>query len=443
MSFKNILIEKIVLSLSDILTGQSVGSKLFFLQKSQFWSKDQLEAYQNNKLHALIKHAFSSVPYYRDLMNRLGLKPNDIRQISDLKKLPILTKSVIQSEGVERFTSEKISAKYILPQSSSGSTGEPLFYNTTKEAYSMNIAANLRGWYWMGYRLGNRFIKLSQNPRNSRIKQLQDVFSNSNYLTISPLTDQNFDKILQEIEEYRPSVIRCYPDPLLMLARHKFKTQKFNYKPTAIATTGNTLFPEVRKEIEEIFGCKIFDSYNCEGNAMVFECPTHTGYHSAMEYGISEIINDHGTIISSGIGRLVSTDLWNLSHPFIRYDTQDLVEIDSEQCPCGRSHIKFKRILGRNNDIIETPLNRFIVHNFTIFFSRKDFPTFGTIDKFQVRKVKDKIIFYLVANQRFTSLIEKFIIEYWEKESGLNVEIKLVEHISLTKTGKHKFVINE
>jgi len=157
MSFKNIISEKVILPLSDLILGQSVSKHLKFLMKSQWWTKDQLEDFQNKRLRMLVNHAYSTVPYYTDMFNKLGLKPEDIETKHDLKKLPILTKAIIKKEGINRFTSTQYPKKQIRSSSSSGSTGEPLFYLTTKEAYSVNIAANLRGWYWTGYRLGAVF----------------------------------------------------------------------------------------------------------------------------------------------------------------------------------------------------------------------------------------------------------------------------------------------
>lgn len=443
MPLNQLFVKKLHLSLSDIITGNSVKRKLMFLLESDKFSKEQIADFQNKRLQLLLKHAYEAVPYYHDLMNQKGLRPQDIHGIQDMHKLPVLSKSIIKKEGLERFSSKHFPLSKTMKQSSSGSTGEPLYYITTKEAYSMNLAANLRGWHWMGYRLGDKYIKLSQNPRKSPLKRLQDFFSNNLYLATNPLVDNNFDFILHQVEKFKPKIIRCYPDPLLMLARYKRERNNFTYTPNAITTTGNTLFPETRKEIEDAFGCKIFDSYSCEGNSTVFECPTHSGYHSAEEYGISEVIDQEGNPITHGIGKLISTDLWNLAHPFIRYDTQDFVEIDSEPCACGRSHLKIKRIIGRDNDIIETVKNRFIVHNFTIFFSRPDLPIFGKIEKFQVRKLEHSVVFNLVVNDAYNSEAENFLINYWGEEMGMKIEVSLKKDIELTSSGKHKFIINE
>jgi len=112
-------------------------------------------------------------------MNENGLKPQVIYGIQDLHKIPLLGKSNVNKEGLNRFTSKGFPATKTMKQSCIGSTGEPLFYTATKEAYSMNIAANLLGWYWMGYRLADKYIKLSQNPRKSRLILLQYFVSNN------------------------------------------------------------------------------------------------------------------------------------------------------------------------------------------------------------------------------------------------------------------------
>jgi len=270
----------------------------------------------------------------------------------------------------------------------------------------------------MNYRLGDKYAKLSQNSRKNLIKRLQDKMSCSLYLATNPLTDSNFEFILKEIEQYKPKVIRCYPDPLLFLARYKQSHPEFSYQPQSITTTGNTLHPETRAEIENSFGCKIFDSYSCEGNSTVFECPTHSCYHSTEEYGISEIVNKNEERISNGVGRLISTDLWNLAHPFIRYDTQDSVEIDDTKCACGRSLMRINSILGRDNDVlVASNGQKYIVHNFTGFF-QIDIPQINrSVEQFQVVKKKDgSVLFRLVINHKFNEFVAEYIRSYWEKE---------------------------
>ena len=443
MKYSNWLSKNIYLPISDIVTGQSIYKKLHFLEKSQWWSRKEIDEYQNEKLRKLIKHSVTSVPYYKDLFEKNNLSIEDIKTKEDLYKIPILTKEEIKKQGIDRFISTNYPKNKIVSESSSGSTGEPLFYKTTKEAYSLNIAANLRGWQWTGFKLGDRYIKLSQNSRNNPLKKLQDKISNNLYLATNPLIDSNFEFLLKEIENYKPRIIRCYPDPLLFLARYKKQHPEYKYQPKAITTTGNTLYVETRKEIEDAFGCKIFDSYNCESNSNVFECETHNGYHSAEEYGISEILDENNKPIHSGIGRLISTDLYNYAHPFIRYETQDQVELLKERCSCGRELLSLKRILGRASDVLETTNGKYIVHDFTIFFSLQNSPLKKSVESFQVIGCENKVVLNLVVNNRFNSVISDYIKNYWMVKFNEIVDVNVVKDIPLTKSGKRKFIINE
>lgn len=445
MSYYNYLSEKAILPLSDLVLGMKISSSLAFLQESQYWSRNELSAHQFIRLKELINHAHSFVPYYKNLFLKLNIRPEDFRSLSDLQKLPILTKATIKQEGIEKFASTVIKNNKRILNSSSGSTGEPLFYYNTREAYSMNLASSIRGWYWMGYRFGDRFIKLSQNIRETTVKKIQDKITRNLYLAVNPLTNSNFDHILNEIDHYKPGFIRCYPDPLLFLARYKKNHPEFTHTPISIATTGNTLYPETRREIEDAFGCKVFDAYNCEGNSTVFECPNHTCYHSSEEYGISEILDEENNPVSSGTGRLITTDLWNLAHPFIRYDTQDLVETDDIPCKCGRSLLKINKILGRDNEILIMENGRkFIVHNFTGFF-QSDSPNINrSVDQFQVVKRRDDtVLIRIIVNARYNNQVKDYILKYWEAEFKTKVIVEKVEQIPLTVVGKRKFILNE
>lgn len=445
MHLRNIFAEKIALPLSDLLLGQSIYKNLKFLEISQWWTREQIDDYQNMRLRKLVEYSVASIPYYKDVFHKLKLNPKDIQTKRDLYKIPILTKAEIKKQGIEKFLSTNYPKSKMILASSSGSTGEPLFYKTTKEAYSFNIAASLRGWLWMGFKIGDKYIKLSQNPRNSRVKQFQDRISGNLYLATNPLIDSNFNLILNEIERYKPKIIRCYPDPLLFLARYKNNHPEFTYQPLAITTTGNTLHPEARAEIENAFGCKIFDAYSCEGNSNVFECSTHKGYHSTEEYGISEILDDNGKPVKDGVGRLISTDLFNYAHPFIRYETQDQVEVNPDLCTCGRNLLRYNRILGRSNDVIISSIGqKFIVHNFTGFFQTDYKQLKKSVEHFQVVKLKnEEVVFNLVVNDNFDKSVESFIVEFWQEQMKYPIRINIVTEIPLTKSGKRKFIINE
>ena len=438
--------ENMILPVSDFLTGQSIRRKLTFLMQSKHWTRQQLDEFQNQRLRALIEHAFSSVPYYLDYAREHHLNATDIQTKDDLYKLPVVNKEIMRHEGIERFTSITFPIAKRILMSSSGSTGQPFVHYITKDDYSMDIAANLRGWYDMGWRLGDRYVKISQNPRSSFLKKLQDAITFNKYMATADLSDRHLYEMMQEIERYRPVVIRSYPDPLYIMAQYRLAHTEFKYQPLAITTTGNTLHNHIRKTIEQAFSCPVFDSYASEGNAVCFECTTHQGYHIAEEYGITEVLDDNGNPVINGQGRVVTTDLWNYAHPFIRYDVQDRVEVTDEPCGCGKAHRRVLRILGRDNEILTAPNGkRFIVHHFTVFFEPTVTPELqDSIDQFQIIQHKDgTATFLLVVNQRYTAAVGQFVEHYWEKEFGAKVKIEVVERIPMMQNNKRRFIIIE
>lgn len=444
---KHFIQEWIILPLSDLITGQQIRKYLTFMLKSQCWTREQIDAFQNERLRQLIAYAYENVPYYHDVMVERNLKPEDIQTKADLVKLPIISKEVMRKEGIERFTSTAMPKKDLIKHSSSGSTGQPFEYYSTNLNYSVNLAANLRGWYNFGWRLGDKYVKISQNPRKSKIKRLQDWITGNLYVATADLSDKHMHEIMQQIEEYKPVVIRSYPDPLYIMAQYRLAHKdEFTYCPKAITTTGNILHPHIRKTIEEAFGCKIFDSYSSEGNANEFECPTHHCYHVSEEYGITEIVDDNGNPINEGVGRVVSTDLWNYAHPFIRYDVQDRVEIETTPCACGRAHMRIRKIWGRDNELLVAPSGRrYVVHHFTVFFESTVTPELkDSVDQFQFVQHKDgSTTLNIVVNEKYDDGVGVFLKKYWEKEFGAPVEVQVVDRIRLMGNNKRRFIIIE
>lgn len=444
MSLINTLSKHVLLSISDFITGQSIYKCLLFLEKSQYWTRAQMDAYQNKKLSELILHSYNNVPFYRDLMKKRGLTPYDFKSKDDLSKLPIITKDDLRQAKTKHLATNLKVSSYLL-HSSSGSTGEPFQYYISKNAESFNKAASIRAWYWNGYRLGDRYVKISMNARYSKIKKIQDLANRCKYLSSTQLSPANFKEMAEKILAYDPKFIRGYPVPLEFLSE-VIATKLGGYKGKSllgINSTGSTLHEDTRKKIEDTLKVKIFDSYSCEGGANFTECPQCGAYHPSEEYAISEFIEDAYTASDPDHPvRHITTDLVNYASPFIRYDSQDYVVVkDSSQCcQCSRPYIQVKKIKGRDSDILITPSGKFlIVENFVAYFEY-----IGEVDLIQVVQNKtDQIDINLVVNSAFNVSIHNKIREYWEHYIGNDVclRVNVVDEIKLTPTGKRRTVI--
>jgi phenylacetate-CoA ligase len=157
-----------------------------------------------------------------------------------------------------------------------------------------------------------------------------------------------------------------------------------------------------------------------------------------MEYAVTEILDGSGS--PSVLGRHVTTDLWNFAMPFIRYDTQDIIEKSEKPLESEIRMDSFKEIKGRNSDILITPSGKYlIVHTFTIFFEY-----FSEIEQFQViQDLPDRVRVLLVANNNFTGQTGKKILSGLEDLIGNDVKINLeiVKNIPLLASGKRKFIV--
>lgn len=443
MSLRNLITEKLILPVADVAVGHNISKQLSFLKKSQWWSFNDLREYQNEQLRMLIRHAYENVPYYKEVMIDAKLMPNDIKSVDDLYKMPILTKEKFKENFPHKLTAQNLDKSKYFFAFTSGSTGKPIRLSITQKAYGFNMACNLRGWYWMGFRLGDKIIKISQNKRKSAIKIWQDKV-NHTLLFPQTYTKESFYQFIKELEKYKPKFLRSYPDPLLFISSMT-KNENIDLPETlkGINTTGNILFDNVRQLAENQFKTKITDSYSCEGNPNLFECNTHECYHSSMEYGIIEVLDKDGKEVGPGEqGRLYSTDLQNFASPFIRYDTQDVLEKSKNECSCGRKLIPINRIIGRDNDILRSIDGQYMIgQTFTTYFKY-----IHSITQFQIyQKKEDEFEFRFVTTDEYNDKLHEEILDHWQEKIGSNstIEIRILDEIPLLVSGKRRFLIRD
>ena len=424
--------EHIILPISDLVKGERVHSYMRFLHQTETWDETQIKNYQDEKVRDLVEYLAMEVPYYQEWFFKNRVNPQEIQSVADLHRLPIVNKALMRSEGIERFTACGFPEKNRMASRSSGSTGEPFSFYVSKEAYSVNMAAKLRTWYQAGYRLGDRYMKIANGARHGRLKNMQDRMNRCIYVPFYSINDDTLKGVLDQIEKQKPSIIRSYPIPLYLLAQYRNSHSGYRFNPRHVMTTGSTLPLEYRKEIEKAFGSDVIDSYSCEGTPNTYETPAHDGYHVTQVYGIIEVLDEQDQPVTNGVGRVVSTDFWNLAHPFVRYDTQDLVEVNEG---------KIMRIMGRQSDaLIHANGELFTVHNFSRFFLHE----INAVDAYQVVRHKDgSITFNLQINDKYSSKVERNIIDYWNQLLNVPVKVMIVDEIPLMRNNKRLTIIEE
>jgi len=420
------------------------------LNRTQWRSFFDIEQFQNKRLQQLLVHAYENVPYYHKIFKTVGLKPTDIKNVNDLKKLPILTKDIIR-KNLPDLIPTNYQKNRLIPTATGGSTGEPMKFYVDVNWQAWNMAAAYRQWSWAGYNLGDKLIYLWSSPHDISFQaelknKFFNIFHRTLYLDAVQLNEKIMDDYIKIIRDYKPKIINSYASAIYILAQYMDKKGIKDIEPKAILTSCEMLFPYQRKIIERTFGCNVYDYYS--GRDTTFqagECTEHTGYHMAIENAVVELLKNNEPVSCGEIGKIVITDLGNYAMPFIRYEIGDLGQLSDEKCPCGRNLPLLKEISGRVRDIVITTKGKYITGFFfgLLFYDEKG-NTKG-IKQYQfIQKTKDYAILKIVKGEDFSQKELNKIIEKINEQCGdMRIEIEFVDLILPTKSGKYQSTISE
>jgi len=395
----------------------------------------------------LLEHAYDNVPYYHQVFRELGLKPEDIKTTTDLLKLPLLTKEDIRN-NIDKLVAKNYSRQKLIPDSTGGSTGEPMKFFVDKTALSWSMAAAYREWSWAGYNIGDKMVYLWGAPqdlsRQTELKtRLVDLIRRRKMLDAFNMTEKTLDEYVKILRRFKPKVINAYASAIYLMAQYIEKRGIDDIRPKAILTSCEMLFDYQRKTIERAFGCEVFDYYSGRDTTLqAGECPEHSGYHLAVETGIVEFIKRNERVAPGELGKIVITDLCNYAMPFIRYEIGDLGVPSDEICSCGRGLPLMKSIEGRTTDILRRSDGGYISSpGLTVVV--KDFKNIRQIQIIQ--KTKEHVILKVVKGKKYTDEDSELLKAVMKRYLGdeMNIEISFVKSIPLTRSGKYRFTISE
>lgn len=437
--------------LQDFVKKTNIRKAYKQLLISQYWDTVKVENYKTAKLKELVNYAYNNVPYYTDLLNSIRLKPSDIIELRDIKKIPILTKEAI-IKNQHKLVSKNLNPKLIKKGKTGGTTGVPLTYY--KDIYDRSITwGSYYRWYeWMGIRKSDKILTLwgsISNDNNSFFYNVRNyiIESLSNGKTIDSykLTESNINELYDSYINFNPSLLKGYVSSLEILAIYMRQNNlSVNSKLKAISTTAEVLTPNTRTLLSETFNVPIYDQYGCgEISSIAYECAFHTGLHVTEEHVIVESLNEQGQDVFNETGKLIITSLDNFVMPFIRYENGDMGILSNEKCGCGVNSSMIKSIAGRSVDLIFLKDGRKVRGGyFTSILSKLGITT-DVVSRFQISQFDDKSVDFLLESDKIVdaSLIKK-LNELLKKDIE-NVSIRIVSHIANESNGKFKYIRNE
>jgi len=329
----------------------------YYQKEIETASRDEILRIQNEKIRKQVKHVYENVPYYRNLMEEKGLTPEDIQGVDDIKKLPFLSKADLRDAypygllGVDLKDCVRI-------QSTSGTTGKRVvaFYtqrdvdlweeccaraivaaggnedDVVQVAYGYGLFTGGAGLHGGSHKVGCLTLPMSSGNTERQIQFMMDL--DATILCCTPSYAAFIGESLAE-RGYKPE-------------HNKLKAGIFGAEPWT---------EEMRQSIQKSLGIKAYDIYGLtetSGPGVAFECEAQSGMHINEDHFYAEIIDpDTGEVLPEGSkGELVFTALDKEAFPLLRYRTRDICVLTREKCPCGRTHVKMSKPMGRSDDML-------------------------------------------------------------------------------------------
>lgn len=319
--------------------------------------REGIRAVQSKRLINTVKHIYLNVPYYRQLMQKADLTPEDIKSVDDLSKLPFTTKQDLRDNYPYGLFASPLS-EIVRIHASSGTTGKPTVVGYTRkdiDTWSEIMARALvcggadkgsivQNAYGYGLFTGGLGVHYGAERLGA---------------SVIPISGGNTKKQLMLMQDFGTTVLTCTPSYALYLAEaiqeSGIDRNKLNLQYGIFGAEPWT--EELRKEIEEKLQIKAIDIYGLSevmGPGVSCECQAQNGSHIMEDHFIPEIIDpDTGKVLGEGkTGELVFTTITKEGIPLIRYRTRDITSLNYETCECGRTMVRMNRVMGRSDDML-------------------------------------------------------------------------------------------
>lgn len=333
-----------------------------------FLPVEELRRIQSQRLVALVKHAYDNVPLHRKRMDELGVKPEDIKSIDDIVKLPFTQKTDLRDTYPYGMFAVPM-GEIVRLHASSGTTGKPIVVGYTEEDMEVWNASVMRCLLMFGVRRGD-FIQNSFG---------YGLFTGGLGLhggaeklgcTVIPASGGNTERQLMIMRDFGATVVSCTPSYFVHVIEesHKYGID-MKKLPLRIGVFGAEPWSEkMRRFVQDNTNMEAFDIYGLSeiaGPGVGGECLEHNGIHILEDNFYPEILDpETGKPLPDGeVGELVITTLAKRAMPILRYRTHDLTSIIAEKCPCGRTVRRIRRIERRSDDM-------FIIRGVNVFPSQ-------------------------------------------------------------------------
>ena len=326
---------------------------------------EEIVAVQDRRVKAIVKHAYETVPYYREAMSRAGLQPRDFRTAADLAQLPVLTGEEF-ARAPERFLSQAYRIGDGLKIQSSGSSGRPKELHYDRAALFLALAQAGRQRLVIAQFVGRRFgyREMSCVRSKSVRAQIRDFYEANSWTPrsidlrrsiVSP--GNTFEQNIGHINAFQPDVIIGYGSYLGALFRWAWTEHRPLFRPRLVLYGAEPLPDADRLLIERDFGVPVLANYQAaEALRIGFQCERRQGLHLCLDAVAVRVVGEQGSTLGpGGTGSIIVSNLTNRATVLLNYKLGDVVTLGSGPCPCGRTLPTIERVVGRSDDLLVLP----------------------------------------------------------------------------------------
>lgn len=427
----------------------------YYNEQIECASRSEMDLIQSLRLMRTVRRVYDHVPMYRERMDKTGVKPEDIKDISCLHLLPFTVKQDLRDNypyGMFAVTPDKL----VRIHASSGTTGKQTVVGYTKNDIDMWSECVARALAAAGA-VKNDFVHISYGyglfTGGLGLHYGVEKFG----ATVIPASTGNTARQIQILKDFGTNILCCTPSYALYIAD---ALKKEGISPKDLSLRAGIFGAEpwtenMRREIERSLGIKAYDIYGLSeiaGPGVGYECECQSGMHINEDNFIIEIIDpDTCEPLPDGeTGEVVFTCITKEALPLIRYRTHDLASVTHEKCGCGRTFVRMSKPCGRSDDmLIIRGVNVFPSQIESVLLSVSGIAPHYLIVVDRVNNLDTMEIKVELSEQMFSDRVRgiedlsRLITSKMESTLGIAAKVTFVEPSSIPRSeGKSKHVID-
>jgi phenylacetate-CoA ligase len=333
----------------------------------------QLAQHQQQRLETVVRHAATHSPFYRRWFAETGpLGEGPV----ELRRLPVLDKSLLMEHFDELVCDPRLRRDQLLDRVSqmtrdqlylgryrvlltSGSSGRPGLFVYDAAGWRSIGAQFVRSSSWAGLRPSlprQRMAWLGGAAPSHLSRQGAATMAIGLHRVLALPVTLPLPQLVEALNQFQPTYLNVYPSVAMWLADEQ-QAGRLRLAPQMLVTAAELRTPEMTQRLVDAFGVRPFDVYGCTEGLFGSECEHHQGIHLFEDTTLVENVDPDGRPVPAGQpgARLLVTNLYNLVQPLLRLEVTDLVTLDPNPCPCGRTLVRVSTIHGCSDDVLSLP----------------------------------------------------------------------------------------